>query len=102
MSWKDFLPSVLDPRVHVDAALCRHQVANVAVNSHRVVLDALATIAQHIELFRQIFTAIPSVEIREEPFHQLPVSATTDQMPGGSPSRRRLSSKRFHVHAADE
>ena len=81
MSWKDFLPSVLDPRVHVDAALCRHQVATVAVNSHRVVLDALAFSrvigCDDIELFRQIGTPIFTVEVLEEPFQPLKVSATT-------------------------
>ena len=105
MSSTDFLAKVYDPRVHVDPALCRHQVATYAVNLHRVVLDALAFSrfigCDHIELSRQIGTAILMVEVIEEPSHQLMVSATTHQMPGGYPSGR-LSSKRFHVHAGDE
>ena len=104
MSWKDFLAWVLDPRVHIDPALCRHQVATGAVNSHRVALDAFAFCiigCEHIELSRQSFTAIPSIEVLEEPSQQLMVSARAQQMPGGS-SPGRLSSKRFHVHAVDE
>ena len=105
MSSKDFLARVYNPRVHVDPALCRHQVATDGVNSHRVVLDALAFSrfigCENIELSLQIFTVIRILELIEEPFHQSPVSASTDQMPGGSPSHR-LSSKGFHVHAADE